>query len=278
MSRKFAVTAAAVLLWLPCWAIASDKPAEHAASSTKSTSKATAAKPATIKPAGKSAAAAHWSYEGEAGPENWGKLDPGYGLCASGRNQSPVNVAGAVEGELVPLVFNYKAGGNEVINNGHTIQVSYAASSTLTVDGTAFELKQFHFHAPSENTIDGKSFPMELHLVHADAEGNLAVVGVMIQEGKWNKEVSKAWMKMPTADEKQPLGNLVDANGLLPASRDYYRFSGSLTTPPCSEGVRWLLMKNPITVEKAQIKLFADTMHHHTNRPVQPVYGRLIVQ
>lgn len=256
----------------------------------------TAAKAGATKPAAPSAAAhgkagqsksgqrtsshdIHWGYEGAEGPENWGKLEEAYGLCSTGKNQSPININAALESELPALGIAYQQGGSEVVNNGHTIQVGYGEGSTLTLDGVAFTLKQFHFHAPSENTIDGKSFPMEVHLVHADVDGNLAVIGVMIQEGAWNRELSKAWAVMPMkAEAKATPKTSLDANGLLPKNREYYRFSGSLTTPPCSEGVRWLVMKTPITAEKAQIKKFTDTMQHHTNRPVQALNGRPVLQ
>ena len=184
-----------------------------------------------------------------------------------------------VEADLPEIQINYHAGGNEAVNNGHTIQVNYAAGSTINVDGQSFELKQFHFHSPSENTIEGHSFPMEAHFVHADKDGNLAVIAVMFEEGEANAELAKAWDNMPgNAGEKNTLTSAIDANALLPKSRDYYRFNGSLTTPPCSEGVRWLVMKTFDSTSKEQIEKFTHTMHHANNRPVQPANARLIMQ
>jgi len=206
-------------------------------------------------------------------------LSPAFAACGSGKNQSPVNLSSMIEGELEPIGIDYQAGGTEVINNGHTVQVNYQPGSSINVDGHRFELKQFHFHSPSENTIDGKSFPMEAHLVHADKGGNLAVIAVMFTQGNKNAELEKVWEKMPRhAGDKAALGSVADAVALLPADRDYYRFNGSLTTPPCSEGVYWLVMKQSVTASKDQLEKFAHTMHHPNNRPVQPLNARMIVK
>ena len=164
--------------------------------------------------------AQHWSYEGESAPSNWGQLDSKFALCASGKNQSPIDLSGFVEADMKALKLDYKAGSAaihnhghaglidqtgsaDILNNGHTVQINYAPGSSLAVDGLAFELKQFHFHSPSENTISGKQFPLEGHLVHADKDGNLAVVAVMFQEGAANGLLGRIWEKMPTkAGEK----------------------------------------------------------------------------
>ncbi|HDX8354504.1 TPA: carbonic anhydrase [Aeromonas dhakensis] len=224
------------------------------------------------------AATVHWEYSGEAGPAKWASLTPEFGQCA-GRNQSPVNLSGLVNAELAPLQFHYQAGGHSVTNNGHTVQVDYAPGSTLELDGMHFTLKQFHFHAPSENLIEGKSYPLEGHLVHANDKGELAVVAVMFEPGKANGALSQVWQSLPAkAGEQRQLKEPVSAEPLLPAKRDYYRFSGSLTTPPCSEGVRWLVMKEPVQVSQAQIDAFKAVMLHPNNRPVQPLHGRLVLQ
>jgi carbonic anhydrase len=225
------------------------------------------------------ALAQHWSYAGETAPQNWGKLDPGFALCASGKNQSPIDLKGFVEADLKPLKLDYKAGSTEIVNNGHTVQVNYAAGSSLSVDGLAFELKQFHFHSPSENKINGKPFPLEGHLVHADKDGNLAVVAVMFQEGAANSLLTKLWEKMPgKAGGKSALPGGLTVLPLLPKERDYYRFNGSLTTPPCSEGVRWFVMKKPATASKGQIEQFAKAVGIANNRPIQPTNARAILQ
>ncbi|WP_338888214.1 carbonic anhydrase [Aeromonas rivipollensis] len=224
------------------------------------------------------AATVHWEYSGEAGPAQWARLTPEFGQCA-GSNQSPVNLTALVEAELAPLQFHYLPGGKTLVNNGHTVQVNYAPGSTLQLDGIRFELKQFHFHAPSENLIEGKSYPLEGHLVHANDKGELAVIAVMFEPGSANPALSQTWQALPTkAGETRALKVPLSAEQLLPTQRDYYRFSGSLTTPPCSEGVRWLVMKQPVQVSQAQIDAFKAVMHHPNNRPVQPLNGRLVLQ
>ena len=229
--------------------------------------------------AGLASGDAHWGYSGEEGPANWSKLDVAYSTCGSGVNQSPVDLTAMVDGDLPAIDFAYHPGGKEIINNGHTIQVNYAAGSTLRVQGRLFELKQFHFHAPSENVVNGKSYPMEAHLVHADEAGNLAVVALMFEAGAASSELDRAWPLMPArAGGKAALPAAVDVNALLPASREYYRFNGSLTTPPCSEGVLWMVMKTAGTASMAQIEKFAGTIGQPNNRPLQPVNARLIVE
>jgi len=222
---------------------------------------------------------AHWTYSGHEGPENWGSLDESYHMCGEGRNQSPIDLQGFVEADLAPITFDYESGATEILNNGHTVQVNYAPGSTITVDGHTFELKQFHFHAPSENLIEGKSFAMEGHLVHADKDGNLAVVAVMLDEGSTNALLATLWESMPEkAETKNALKGDLNAESLLPANRDYFRFNGSLTTPPCTEGVEWLVMKNAVTASDKQVKEFEHVMHHPNNRPVQSANARPVLK
>ena len=225
------------------------------------------------------AAGAHWGYSGEAGPENWGKLDARYIACETGVNQSPIDLANFVEADMQSINFSYKPGTTEIVNNGHAVQVNYAAGSTITVDGHTFELKQFHFHSPSENTINGKHFPMESHFVHADKDGNLAVVAVMLEQGKENPLLTPLWKKMPgKAGDRNALSKAYDVSAMLSSDRDYYRFNGSLTTPPCSEGVWWFVIKQPATASKAQIDQFTRVIGHPNNRPVQPVNARAVLK
>jgi len=220
----------------------------------------------------------HWGYSGKSGPENWAQLSADNFAC-NGSNQSPVNLTGFIEAELQPIEFNYSAGGNEVLNNGHTIQVNYTKGSGISIDNQSFELKQFHFHAPSENHINGKSFPLEAHFVHASDKGELVVVAVMFEEGGENQVVKTAWKGMPSKPgEKISLHAEIEAVDLLPIDKAYYRFNGSLTTPPCSEGVRWLVMKNSVEVSKEQIEKFKHVLGHDTNRPIQPINARLVLQ
>src|SRR5215467_3822113 len=201
----------------------------------------------------------HWSYGGVEGPDEWGKIDPRFAACSNGKAQSPIDIRGAKKTDLPPLTFEYNPAPLHVIDNGHTIQVNYPAGSSLKVAQKTYELKQFHFHHPSEDHASGHTYDMEVHLVHADSEGKLAVVAVFFKKKDANKLLDSVWQNLPT--EK---GTVVDvpnvtlnANELLPADHGYYIYVGSLTTPPCSEGVTWYVMKNPITLSKAQLAVFA---------------------
>ncbi|MDD2789551.1 MAG: carbonic anhydrase family protein [Sulfurimonas sp.] len=227
--------------------------------------------------------ATHWGYTGHEGPANWGDLDEKYTMCKLGINQSPINISKDVEIDAVdlkPIAFNYVTGASEVINNGHTIQVNIKEGSSITIDGIEFSLKQFHFHTPSENQIEGKNFPLEAHFVHASKDGQLAVVAVMLEDGVENPLIKQIWKKMPhKGDEKNGCGlSSKQINDFLPKNKDYYRFSGSLTTPPCSEGVRWLVMKNYSTISTAQTKEFSELFHGANNRPVQAIGARKVAE
>ncbi len=220
----------------------------------------------------------HWGYSGDNGPNNWAKLTPEFGACA-GKNQTPVNLSGFVKADLKPLKFSYKTGGSQILNNGHTVQVVYDAGSNVVIDGVEYMLKQFHFHAPSENQIKGESFPLEGHFVHADKDGNLAVVTVMFKEGHENAALKDLWAHMPAKEgDKIALSPAFDAAKLFPKNHEYYRFSGSLTTPPCTEGVRWIVLKKPVFVSKAQIDALRKVMGHDNNRPLQPINAREILE
>jgi len=220
----------------------------------------------------------HWGYSGEQGPENWAQLSHDNVAC-TGANQSPVNLTGFIEADLTPIQFNYKAGGTEILNNGHTVQVNYQPGSIMMLEGHGFSLKQVHFHAPSENHINGQSYPLEGHLVHADKAGNLAVIAVMFTVQDENSTLAGAWQQMPEqTGEKYQLNTVFDIEGLLPSNRDYYRFNGSLTTPPCSEGVRWLVLKQPVGVSAEQVKVFARVLAGPNNRPIQATNARVILK
>jgi carbonic anhydrase len=221
----------------------------------------------------------HWGYAGEVGPEHWSEFESDFGACSSGRNQSPIDLSNFIEADLPKIAFDYKPGGHQVVNNGHAIQVNYNPGSKITVDQTDFELKQFHFHSPSENTINGKSFPMEAHFVHADAKGNLAVVALMFEEGESNKLLEKVWPQvLQIENSKEALRPEVSAVDLLPANHGYYRYNGSLTTPPCSEGVRWFVLKHPAKASVEQLAVVGKALGQPNNRPVQPVGARPILE
>ncbi len=220
-----------------------------------------------------------WGYSGNLAPEHWGSLDPAFEMCAKGRNQAPIDLHGFIEAELPPLFFANSGKLRDLVNNGHTIKVNCMEGSSITVDGKTFNLLQFHFHTPSENLIDGRSLPMEAHFVHADRDGNLAVVALMFEKGEENPMIKKLWEKLPeNIGETNTLDPVFAPYDLLPKNRDYYRFNGSLTTPPCTEGVRWFVIKGYATVSPEQVAKFAHLMHHPNNRPVQPVYARPILK
>lgn len=221
----------------------------------------------------------HWGYTGHVGPDAWGHLSPKYKECSQGKNQSPIDIISSVNAHLPPLTLKYDAASTDIVNNGHTIQLNFAAGNILTIDGIDFELKQFHFHTPSENHIEGKSFPLEAHFVHLDKEGNIAVVALMFQEGEENEVLAKVWEKMPEKSGERSELKLADiAKALLPKDLHYYRFNGSLTTPPCTEGVRWMVLKTPVSISKEEVEKFKHIMHHANNRPTQPIDARMVVE
>ena len=225
--------------------------------------------------------ASHWSYEGEGSPEHWGALSEEFKTCQTGMNQSPINIDTALAAHLSPLDVRYTDGPVTLINNGHTVQAGLKSttSDTVTIDGTPFTLQQVHFHAPSENTVHGKHYAMEAHLVHKDAKGNTAVVAVMFDVGAENAALKALWAAVPEKTEQEvSIPAQLDLNTLLPTDKHYWRFSGSLTTPPCSEGVTWIVLKQSMTLSDAQLKKFAQTMHHDNNRPTQPLNGRVVVE
>lgn len=221
----------------------------------------------------------HWGYAGAEGPDHWGELSPDYASCSNGLNQSPIDLTGMVDANLPEISIRYTTSGEVVVNNGHTIKVEYQPGSEISVNGQTFELKQFHFHSPSENTVEGESFPMEAHFVHADKDGNLAVIAVMYKLGEQNAELAKAWAGMPQkAGDKAKLSSAVNADALLPKERGYYRFNGSLTTPPCTEGVQWYVMKTVESLSQEQLDQFVKVMKHDNNRPVQPINARVVIE
>jgi carbonic anhydrase len=221
----------------------------------------------------------HWGYGGTGSPANWSKLDPANATCAAGRTQSPIDIKGSQISALPALQFDYNSAPLNIIDNGHTIQVNYAAGSTLSVGGKTYTLKQFHFHHPSEENVNGHGYDMVAHLVHADAGGNLAVVAVFFTTGKANSSIEQIWKNIPAEKEKavDVAGTTLNARNLLPADLGYYTFAGSLTTPPCSEGVTWYVLKTAISISPDQLASFAK-LYPNNARPIQPTNGRKILE
>jgi carbonic anhydrase len=222
----------------------------------------------------------HWSYSGHDGPSHWGQLDAAYRACETGRTQSPIDIEtkDVTPTNLPPLAFNYRPVPLSIVDNGHTIQVNYEPGSALLVGGKRYELVQFHFHHPSEEAVNGKRFDMVAHLVHRDAQGQLAVVAVPLKIGRDNPLLATLWSNLPKQGihEPQVMKASINAGGLLPSDLHYYAFSGSLTTPPCSEGVRWMVLKTPMEISKAQVAAFASRYPNNA-RPEQRLNGRHVL-
>ncbi len=233
----------------------------------------------TLTSATKENGKSHWGYIGEKGPENWGTLSSDFDVCQSGISQSPVNLESAVDADLPDLKINYKDSPLRIVNNGHTIKVNYQPGSFLTLDGEPYELLQFHFHHPSEHKVEGVALPMELHLVHKSQKGALAVIGVFMKQGEVNPALQKIWQAMPMKESREKtISNVnINASDLLPEDRDYYRYFGSLTTPPCSETVNWIVLKEPVEISSPQVNKFAKVFPMNA-RPVQVVKRRFLLE
>jgi carbonic anhydrase len=219
---------------------------------------------------------AHWAYQGHTGPDAWGQLEPGFSACATGQRQSPIDIRGGIRVDLEPVQFDYRASGFTVVDNGHTIQVNVSPGNSISVMGRRYELLQFHFHRPSEERIDGRQFDMVAHLVHKDVEGRLAVVAVLLDRGSAHPLVQTVWNHMPLEKgDSVRAASSIDVLQLLPQDRRYYTYMGSLTTPPCSEGVLWMVMAQPVGISPEQIATFSH-LYPMNARPIQPASGRLI--
>lgn len=218
----------------------------------------------------------HWSYDGETGPANWGKINANWAKCGTGTRQSPIDLRDGIKVDLEQIAFEYQPSGFNVTDNGHTVQVAVGLGNYITVQNRTYELVQFHFHRPSEERINGRGTEMVVHLVHKDSEGRLAVVAVLLERGAANPMIQTVWNNLPLEkhDTMTPAVTL-DVNEILPKKRDYFTFMGSLTTPPCTEGVLWLVMKTPMPASPAQMALFSR-LYPLNARPTQPGGGRMV--
>jgi carbonic anhydrase len=218
----------------------------------------------------------HWDYDGEFGPENWGRINPAWAACGKGSRQSPIDIRDGIKVNLDEIDFDYRPSSFSEIDNGHTVQVNVAGGNFINLGPERYELLQFHFHRPSEERINGKGTEMVVHLVHRDRKGRLAVVAVLLERGKGNDAIQTVWDNIPL--EKGQLGSPgieLDPLEMLPNRREYYTYMGSLTTPPCTENVLWLVMKQPMTASPAQMALFSR-LYPLNARPVQEGGGRMI--
>ncbi|WP_035052059.1 carbonic anhydrase [Andreprevotia chitinilytica] len=227
--------------------------------------------------------AAHWTYSGEEGPAHWGAISKDFHTCEAGRAESPINIFKAKKApdSFSRIQFHYAAMPLDLLNTGHAMQfVAEPGKDSVTLGDTSYQLVQFHFHSPGEERFAGKASPLDVHLVHADANGKMLVVAVQFKVGKQaNPALQTLLAHMPAkVNEHTHIDDiLVDPSGLLPEQRGYYTYSGSLTTPPCSEGVTWIELKQPVSISKAQLQAMRK-FYYHNQRPVQPLNGREIIE
>lgn len=261
---------------LPCIAVA--------LGAVASTSAIAAEKKATNEPKMEKAmegqGTGHWAYHGETGPEHWGALSPSYAACGVGHSQSPIDLQQVDTARMQSISFEYRITPLNLVHNGHTIQANYMAGSAIMIGENRFDLVQFHFHTPSEHKINGQAYPMEIHFVHQHhASGRLAVIGVLVAPGDHNLAAQEIWDNLPTkansAIDKPRI--LINGRDLLPENQDYFRYMGSLTTPPCSEGVSWYVLQHPVQFSAAQIDQIGKSMGYNA-RPVQSRNHRMVLR
>ncbi len=233
---------------------------------------------ATPTPPEAPATSIEWGYTGPTGPDGWDEISPDFALCGTGTAQTPVDLTNLQPDPTLPaLEIDYQPTPLTVLNNGHTIEVEYEPGSTLTVGNETYEVRQFHFHAPSEHTLDGTSYAIEMHIVHANAAGNLAVVGVMLEESDTPAPLlSDIWTVMPLEEGTTEAEGEINVAAMLPDDVSYATYSGSLTTPPCSEAVRWFVLTTPVQISTAQADQFR-AVYNGNNRPLQERNGRVIL-
>lgn len=219
----------------------------------------------------------HWSYEGEKGPDHWGELRREYAVCGTGNSQSPINIDNTQPEDLANIVIHYEDSEVRILNNGHTVQVTYD-KGYIEVDGQPYHVGQFHYHAPSEHTIDGQSFPAELHIVHHSVDGKAAVViGILLEEGAENPAYQPFLSNLPNEENEEITGVTMNVADLLPSSQTTFRYAGSLTTPPCTEGISWIVMNTPVQLSANQLASLKNVFEGN-NRPVQPLNERPLIE
>ena len=218
-----------------------------------------------------------WGYDGKESPEHWGKLSDQFAMCSAGSTQSPIDITDSLDANLKPLKLLQKFPAKEILQTNHSIQINFRDGNIIPIDNNTFKLKQANFHTPSEHSIQGKSFPLEAQFLHTDVKGSIVIFAVLFREGRSSPALDKILKQLPNESNKSvTLKSRLLASEMIPSNLDYYRFSGSLTTPPCTEGVRWIVVKTPMTASKSQIDALT-ALTGNNNRPLQPLNGRLIV-
>ncbi|MEK6801464.1 MAG: carbonic anhydrase family protein [Nitrospirota bacterium] len=221
-------------------------------------------------------ASSHWPYEGREGIEHWGMLSPAYMACEAGSHQSPINIVAPRHAQTQErLIFHSQAASVRALDNGHTIQVNVPPGNELHVNGRTYRLGQFHFHEPSEHHVDGRTYPMEIHLVHQDRKGHVVVIAVLVEAGLPNQSLAELWTMLPMKVGELGSEHSFNPQDLMPASTHHFSYHGSLTTPPCTEGVQWIVLRDPIAMFAHQIAQFVSLIGHNA-RSIQPLHGRQI--
>ena len=221
----------------------------------------------------------YWSYEGAEGPAHWGELSKDFSICSAGKQQSPINLGKAGRGTVSTLLFSYHTIPLNLTDNGHTLKVSVAPGNFVFLNGEEYILKQFHYHTPSEHTVKGKHAPMEIHFVHQNEKGEYLVIGVLVEEGAENSEYAKIITHKPVHKNEAiiPKGEVIHLKKLLRHTQEHYEYKGSFTTPPCTQGVKWFVLKTQIALSKEQLDILSK-VHPHNNRPVQKLHQRRVYQ
>lgn len=223
--------------------------------------------------------APNWSYEGKTGPLNWGKLDPAYRACGSGHEQSPIDIRGAhLNKTLQPIEYHYMAGSVSLENTGRTILVHVRPGSYILVNGERYELEQFHFHHPAEEAVKGRLTDMDVHMVHKSADGKIVVVAIRLalDRGEPNAVLAALWPHLPkAAGTSEKVDDMINPAGFLPADRGYWTYVGSLTAPPCTEGVRWFIYEDTLSMSLSQLKVIS-ALFPINSRPLQDPHGRKV--
>ena len=219
---------------------------------------------------------AHWGYSGDHGPEHWGELSEAFAACRDGRSQSPIDIVDTIDLELPAITLAHDGSTVAVQNNGHTLQIDVGPGSTLEVGEQTFVLEQFHVHSPSEHQIEGEQFALEVHFVHVNDRGEIVVLSVLFREGPWNSGLEKVGRKAPMKiGETIPISIPLAELDIVPEERAYYRYEGSLTTPPCTEGLRWLILESSDTIARAQVERYIELIGEDARGP-QPLNGRQV--
>ena len=223
-----------------------------------------------------------WGYEGGTGPTHWGEIEHEHDkhlMCRDGVYQSPIDINHVLGTNLMKLDFHYSSTPIQITNNSHTIHLNYNPGSFISWENERFELIQYHFHSPSEHHVNGKHFDMEVHLVHKTSDHLYVVVAILVKQGKHNPSIQKIWDRIPTKTNKEfwHENEFFNVSDLLPSTREYFHYSGSLTTPPCSENVSWFVLGHPIEVSSEQIHYFQKFIEHNA-RPIQKMHHRIIVK